>query len=456
MTVRVDSLRDIKRRMLQRPTRIIPLAFLAAIAVSTAMMMLPAARAGPGHAPFLTALFTATSAICTTGLTVKATSDYWSGFGHAVIAVITQIGGFGIMTMAILLTLLASKRLGLHNRLVLQAESAKLGLADTRRVLARVALTMLGCEAAISVIVGGRLWLTYHYPAGRAAWYGVFHAVQAFNNSGFSLFKDGIKDFVGDAWICLPLTFGVIIGSTGFPVLFELRARWRQPTRWSTDTRLTVGGTLVLLTVGFLAMLAIEWTNPKTLGPLGVPDKALAAFVQGTISRSGGLNSLDFGAMRDETGAITVGLMFIGGGSASTAGGIKVTTFFLLAFVIWAELRGEPDVVIGRRRIASTTQRKALTIALLAVGLVMLGTLILLSVTTGLRFYHAAFEATSALSTAGLSTGATPGGLPADGQVVLIILMFVGRVGTIVTASALALKTRQRLYRYPEEQPIVG
>lgn len=173
------------------------------------------------------------------------------------------------------------------------------------------------------------------------------------------------------------------------------------------------------------------------------------------MTRSGGFNSIDLGKLNTETIAVTNGMMFIGGGSASTAGGIKVTTFLLLAFVIWAELRGEPDVVIRRRRIAEETQRQALTIALLGVALVAGGTLALIGLTDDIPFDRALFEVTSAFATVGLSTGIT-GTLPESAQVVLVILMFVGRVGTIAVGAAIALNTRRRHYRYPEERPIVG
>jgi potassium uptake TrkH family protein len=443
------------RQAVQHPARIVPLAFLAAVALGTALMMLPAARAEPGYAPFVTALFTATSAVCVTGLTVVDTPGYWSGFGHVLITVLTHIGGFGIMTMATLLGLLVSRRLGLRGRLMAQAESGGLVTGDVRGVLVRVALTMLVCEAVITVFVGGRFWLGYGYPPGRALWEGFFHAAQAFNNGGFALYPDSLVRFVDDWWICVPLMLGVVAGAIGFPVLFELAREWRKPGCWSTHTRLTVWGFGLLTVVGFVAILAFEWRNPRTLGPLGLSGKLLAALVQDTMTRSGGFNSVDIGAMTTETIAVGNTLMFIGGGSASTAGGIRVTTFFLLAYVIWAELRGEPDVVVGRRRIAEETQRQAVTVALLGVALVASGTLILIGLTDGIPFDRALFEVTSAFATVGLSTGITAT-LPPAAQVVLVILMYVGRVGTIAVGTAIALNTQRRLYRYPEERPLVG
>ncbi|MGN9906069.1 TrkH family potassium uptake protein [Phytohabitans sp. LJ34] len=444
------------RRTLQHPARIVPLAFLCVITIGTVLLMLPVSRAGSGGAPFMTAFFNATSAITTSGMSTVDTATYWSDFGHVMLMVLTQVGGYGIATMATLLGLLVSQRLGLRSRLMARAEtSAGLALGEVRTVLVLAAVVMFASEAVIAAILTARLWLAYDVPLGSALWEGVFNAIQAFNNSGFSLRSDGLFGFAGDWWICVPLTLGVIVGGLGVPVLYEFARELRRPAAWSTHTRITVWGSLVLLVVGFATVLVFEWGNPGTLGPLGVAEKILAAFVQGTIPRSGGYNTVDYSAMDADTTTIVTGLMFIGGGSASTAGGIKVTTFFLLAYVIWTEVRGERDVVVGRRRIAESTQRQATTVALLGVATVASGTLALLALTSGVPLDRALFEVMSAFSTAGITVGLTAQ-LSGSGQLVLILMMFIGRVGPIAVASALALNTRHRQYRYPEERPIVG
>jgi trk system potassium uptake protein TrkH len=443
------------RRPLRHPARVVPLAFLLAITVGTGLLMLPVSHAGPGRAPLVTALFTATSAVCVTGLVVVDTPTYWSDFGQAIILGLIQVGGFGIMTLATLLGLLVSRRVGLRSRLIAQAEMRTLALGDVRTVLRRVAVTMLACEAAVAVVLSIRFWAGYRYPLGSAAWHGVFHAVSAFNNAGFALYSDNLIGFVGDWWICLSIAAAVIVGGIGFPVLFELRREWRSPRSWSTHTRITVLGTAILLGVGFLAILAAEWANPRTLGPLGVPDKILAGFFTGTMPRTAGFQTIDYAGTNQETIGITDVLMFVGGGSAGTAGGIKVTTFFLLGYVIWSEIKGETDVVVGRRRIAEGAQRQALTVALLGIAVVATGTLAFIGITRGVRFDQALFECISAFATVGLSIDLTAT-LPEPAQVLLVIMMYVGRVGTITVASALALSTRRRLYRYPEERPIVG
>ena len=437
------------------PARIVPIAFLGAIAVGTVLMMLPAARAEPGNAPFVTALFTATSAVCVTGLGVVDTPTYWSTFGQVLITILSQIGGFGIITLATLLGLIVSRRLGLSSRLITQQENAGLFGGNLSRVLIRIALVMLVSETLIAVVLTLRFWLHYDYSFGRSVWEAVFHAVQAFNNAGFALYPDSLVRFVDDWWICVPLALGVFAGAIGFPVIFELAREWRTPGKWSTHTRLTVWGSALFSVGGFLMFLSFEWSNPNTLGQFGLATKILAAFTQDVMTRSGGFNSINLGDMNTETIAVTNVLMFIGGGSASTAGGIKLTTFLLLAFVIWAELRGEPDVTIANRRIAEETQRQAVTVALLGVALVSAGTLALITFTDDVAFDRALFEVTSAFATVGLSTGITPS-LPPSAQMVLVVLMYVGRVGTIAVGTAIALNTRRRLYRYPEERPLVG
>jgi potassium uptake TrkH family protein len=443
-----------RRGWLRHPARIVPIAFLGHIVIGTILLLLPIARRGEGGAPFETALFTAVSNGCVTGLAVVDNATYWTPFGHVVLLGLMQVGGFGIMAMASLLGLAVARRLGLQGRLVAQAETHSAALGDVRGVLFRVAAYTLIVEFAVGLVMGLRFWLSYDYPIGKAAWYGLFHGVSTFNSDGTTLFSNGLMSFVTDPWICIPAALAIIAGGIGFPVVYELSRRRLRTKQWSTHTRITVYGTMVLLAIGFIAMLTLEWSNPKTFGPLDVPGKLLAAFFQGTSPRTAGFNTVDYGQMHTETLLVTDWLMFIGGGSAGTAGGIKVTTFVILGYVIWAEVRGERDVTAGRRRIAETTQRQALTVALLSVAFVAFGTMALLML-TDYSLDRVFFEAMSAFTTTGLTTGITPS-LNGAAQAVIIILMYVGRVGTITIASALALSERRAKYRYAEERPIVG
>ena len=443
------------RRLLRKPVRLVPLGFLAVILVGTGLLMLPWATSEERYTPFVTALFTSTSAVSVTGMAVTDTPNYWNGFGLVMITVLTQLGGLGILTGASLVILAVSRQLGLRNRLLVQAETAEFGLGDVRRLLLRIAATVFVTEALMTVVIAARLFLAYDYQPGRALWSAVFHSVQAFNNGGFALYSDGLIAFSRDGWVALPLSIGAIIGGLGFPALFEAVREWRQPARWAVATKLTVWGSVVLTVFGVAYLLVAEWGNPFTIGTFDVPGKLLASFTQIALSRTGGFDVVNVGRLTDESYPMLIGLMFIGGGSASTAGGIKVSTFFLLGFAIWAELRGEPDTTVGRRRVAAASQRQALTVALLSVALVAGGTVGLIGLTSHVSFSAALFEVTSAFSTTGLTVGVS-GQLSPPGQYVLIALMYIGRVGPLTLGSAIALNTRRRLYRYPEEQPIVG
>ncbi len=430
------------------------MAFGAVIFISTALLMLPFARSGTGGAPFITALFTATSAICVTGLITVDTPVYWTAFGQAVILVSIQVGGLGIMALASLVGLVLFRRMGLRTRLTAAQETKSTGIGDVRRVLVGVLKVSLLTEAVIAVLLTGRFFFGYGESPARALYLGVVHAVSAFNNAGFALFSDNLISFASDPWICLPIAVALILGGLGFPVLLELRREFRRPRKWSIHTRLTLATYFGILLIAIVFVTANEWNNPATLGALDEPGRVVAGFFQGVAPRTAGFNSVDYGLMKDSTLLATTVLMFIGGGSAGTAGGIKVTTFIILFFVILAEVRGGRDVNIGDRQIGPRVQRQALTVALLSVGLVMSTTLLLLEITS-LPLRDVVFETVSAFGTVGLSTGITAD-LPVSAQAVLIGLMFVGRLGPITLVSALALREKQLGYTLPEGRPLIG
>ncbi len=446
--------RPAKRPLLRHPAQVVVLAFGTATLVGATLLLLPVSRVDEGGAPVLTAIFTATSAVCVTGLITVDTPTYWSGFGQVVILGLIQVGGLGIMSIASLIGVVLSRRMGLRSRLTAQAETKSLGLGDVRQVVIGVIRTSLLFEAATAVLLTLRFALGYGEPLGRASYLGVFHAVSAFNNAGFALYSDSLTRYVSDPWVCLPVAMAVIAGGLGFPVLLELRRHLASPDGWSLHTRLTLltyGGLLVL---GIVLVTAGEWTNPRTLGALEVPDRFLAGFFQAVMPRTAGFNTLDYGQMDDGTLLGTIVLMFIGGGSAGTAGGIKVTTFALLFFVMWTEVRGEREVDVVDRRIGERVQRQALTVALLALALVIVATLAMLEI-TDLPMRDVLFETVSAFGTVGLSTGITPD-LPGSAQMVLVVLMFVGRLGPVTLVSSLALRDKPRRYSLPEGRPLIG
>lgn len=445
----------IQRGQLTQPTTVLVLAFLTAIVLGTALLMLPAAHhEGLPQTSFLTALFTATSAVCVTGLAVVDTGTYWSMFGQSVILVLFQLGGFGMMTAATLLGFLVNRQMRLSSRLLLQAETHSLAVGDVKSVAALVLAITLLVQSAVAVTLTLQWWIAYDKPLTEAMWLGVFHAVSAFNNAGFSTFSDNVMGFATDPLILTPLMVAITVGGFGFPVLHELILRRGHKARLSMHASLTLWGSVALVVIGTLGIYMFERGRVETLGSLSALDAWLVALFTSVSARTAGFNAMDMANMSIASMALHYFLMFVGGGSAGTAGGVKVTTFCLLLLVVWSEIRGSSDVEYRGRRVAESAQRQALTILVLSSAVIVLAMMALLPMTE-LPYHVVLFEVVSAFATVGLSTGITAQ-LPDAGQLVLILLMFIGRVGVVTLAVALAMNHTRRPYRYPEEKPIVG
>jgi Trk-type K+ transport system membrane component len=407
--------------------------------------------------PLLTAIFTAVSAVCVNGLVIVDTGTYWSAFGQFVIMLAMAAGGLGIMTTASILGLVVSRRLGLTQRLLMASETKVGRLGDIRALVRVVIITSLLCELAIALLLFPRFVFLYRDPIP-AAWHALFYGISAFNNAGFVPTPHGLSRYSGDWLICLPLILGVFIGSLGFPVIlniFSVQKRrlhhWRD---WSLHSKLTVSTSLALLLVGFISFIAFEFNNPATLAGMDHNTQALNALFAAVMPRSGGFATIAPANYTPSTRLVTEMLMFIGGGAAGTAGGIKVTTFAVLLLAIRAEARGDRDIEVFHRRIPPEAIRVAVGVLVIATLLIVAGTLTLLSISNA-TLDEVLFEVQSAFGTVGLTDGLAEGLLP-TGQVVLIILMFTGRIGTMTLAAALALRDRQRQIRYPEERPIIG
>ncbi len=441
-------------RLLRHPSRVVALSFACAIAVGTVLLALPAAKHGAGGVGFLTALFTATSAVCVTGLVTVDLTSTFSVFGQVVVLALVQIGGFGIMTLTSVIALIVARRLGLRTRLLAGVETGGVDPGDLRHLLRGVALFSIVVELVLASILTARFFLQDGTALGSAVWHGVFTSVSAFNNAGFSLWSDSLVGFVDDWSVTLTVAVAIVLGGIGFPVVLELIRSRRAGHVWSLHTKLTLLVTAFLLVVGTAAVLGFEWGNEATLGALSAPDKLLAAFFGGVTPRTAGFNSIDYGEATGETLLVTDILMFIGGGSGSTAGGIKVTTFALIGLMVLSEARGDRHVSVFRRSVSSRAQRQALVVVFVAINAVVLATLGLMA-TSDLLLYQALFESVSAFGTVGLSTGVTDQ-LDAIGQSILIVLMFLGRIGPHTLALALVLRERERLYSYPEERPLIG
>ncbi len=474
--------------------------FAVLCALGTALLMLPPMTAGRGSASPGTALFTAVSASTVTGLSTVDTATYWSIWGKVTILALIQVGGFGIQALGTLWILLLNRRLGTSSRLATQAETGVLTQGEVRRALGLLVTITVTVELGIAVLLGVRLWLTYDMSWAQAAWSGLFHSISAFNNAGFALASDSLTNYEGDLLMLAPISVAIVLGGLGFLVIREIFGRttgerslrlrraappmtaeqvlargrelarrsryrlgafhperfgWANPVPMSLHTRLMLIGTVALTAVGTLGFLLLEWANPATMGLMPWWDKITqAAFSGGITPRTAGFNTLDYAAVAPETRLLTDALMFVGAGSGSTGGGIKVTTLMVLAVAVRAEIRGHRDVNVMDRRIAGSTVRVAIAVAMVSLAAVALCTMALLTL-TDLSLDHALFEVTSALATVGLSANVTPA-LPETGQLLLVILMFLGRVGPLTLASSLTLRSTFRAYRLPEGRPMIG
>lgn len=445
-----------KNYLSTHPAAVLPLAFLATILLGSALLMLPWASASGEGAPWLTALFTATSAVCVTGLVVVDTGTYWSPLGQGLVMALFQVGGFGMMTSATLMGLLIGGNMKLRTRLLLQSETHALSLGDVRSVARMVLAVTVLVEGVVALLLALRFASKLDISWSQALWLGAFHSVSAFNNAGFSTWSDSVMAHVTDGWVLVPLMFAIVVGGLGFPVLTELWAnRRKRNARWSIHTTLTIYGSSALVLLGTLVLWLVERNNPKTLGPLSFVDQWLAAMFTSVSARTAGFNAVDIGALELESLVLHYVLMFIGGGSAGTAGGVKVTTVFLLLLIVWSEIRGRADVELRGRRIGTPVQRQALSILVLSGAAVSLGLLAIIPMAGHLPLDKLLFEVVSAFATVGLSTGITAD-LPSGAQGVIIALMYAGRVGVVTLALALAMNQVPRAYRFPEEKPIVG
>jgi potassium uptake TrkH family protein len=436
----------------RHPAQLVLGAFVTLIALGSILLALPWSFDDGSSPGFEDAVFWSTSATTVTGLGTHDVSEF-SLFGELVLLALIQLGGFGIMTIGSVLALVASRRIGLRQRMLAQAEIGAVDIGDLRSLISAIAKITIVVEAATAVILFVSFAANEDVGVARAAYSGVFHSIAAFNNAGISLYSDSLTQFVGDPLVVFPVSFAFILGGLGFPVILEVIKRIR-PRRWTLHTRITLLMTAVLLAIGPLVVLVFEWSNDATLGPLSFWDKLQAAWFQGTTPRTAGFNTIDIGSMRGATLNVITGLMFIGAGPASTSGGIKVTTFAVIGFAMWSEVRGDPDVNVFRRRLPTTAVRQAMTLALISVGVVFLAG-VSLAAMSRYAFTETLFESASAFGTVGLSTGIT-GTLPTLGQMLLVVIMLAGRVGPVTFVTALALRQRRREYRYPEERPIIG
>lgn len=443
--VRRVSLPSGKRRS-DVSARTLIYSFLFLILTGTVLLWLPVSTASGEFSSAIDAAFTATSAVCVTGLVVVNTAQHWSPFGQAIILILIQLGGFGIMTGVTLLLLGLRRRIGLQQRLIVGQSLGQSLIGGAASLLKRMALFVLFLEVIGAVIFFIRF--STNQSLARAAWMSIFHSISAFNNAGFDLFEGStsMQAYQGDATIVLTTSVLIILGGISFVVLDDIY-RKRKFSKLSLDSKVILVATAELLLTGWAITLLMEFNNPSTLGTLTLPGKLLASFFHSVTARTAGFTTLNVAAMMPFTLLFTMVLMFIGGVTGSTAGGIKVNTFGLLMVTLKSTLRGQQSVGAFRRTIDILQIRRALTIVLLSL-LVLIIAIFLLSLTQKTELLSTLFEAVSAFGTVGLSTGITPV-LSVAGKIIIMTTIFIGRLGPVTLASALIQRQRPGNYHDP-------
>ncbi len=452
------------------PARFALMVFSGLILIWTALLSLPIASRAGTVTPLADALFTAVSAICVTGLSTVNMAEHWSLFGDLVILAGLQIGGVGVLTLASILGLTVTRRLGLRQRLLAASdtnparaakgtsESQAVGLGEMGGLLAAVAISLLVIELGLTLLLAPKLMLA-GYDFWHAVWYGFYLAASAFTNTGFVPMPDGLMPFAADTYLLSVLALGVFLGSIGFPVIFALYRYlagrgWRTHKRLGLHAKLTLATTIAFVILGWLAIASLEADNPSTFGGENFWQTVMRAGYMSVMTRSGGLGIVDPNDMNGSTLLVMDMLMFVGGGSASTAGGIKVTTIAVLFLAAYAEARGYKDVQVFDRSIPNEVVRLAVSIVIWGATIVAAATVALLHMTK-LPLDVVLFEVISAFGTCGLTTGLSESA-PDAGKYVLAATMWAGRVGTVTMAAAIAATNRRRMFRLPEERPIVG
>ncbi len=434
--------------------------FLMLIAVGTILLLLPFSTAtGTWNDPIV-ALFTATSAVCVTGLIVVDTGSYYSPLGQAIILLLIQVGGLGYMTATTVLILILKRRLGLKDRIAVQQSMDTRGLSGTKTLITSIiSMTMIfeltGTFLLIPVF-------SQDYGNAKGLWLAIFHSISAFNNAGFSLFSDSLIQYAQSTWITLVITTLVIFGGLGYQVIMEAFQWFRDRLQghkehmvFSLNFKLVINTTIALLLIGTLAFFAVEFTNPGTIGDFSLVGKLNAAWFQSVVARTAGFNSIDIDSMREASLFFMIALMFIGASPGSTGGGIKTTTISILFVCTRTVLRGYEEVLVYRREIPPSRILKAISVVVGSGMTVVAVTTTLALFNPEFSFLQLFFEAVSAFATVGLSTGITAS-LSTLSKLVIVATMYVGRVGVLLFMAALVGDHSPTLVKYPEEDLLVG
>lgn len=433
------------------PTQVLALGFLGVILLGTVLLMVPLATVDNRGLPWLDAVFTATSAVCVTGLVVVDTGTVLSRFGQLVILVLVQIGGLGFMSLAAIIAVLLGKRITINDRVILKESLNQLSLGGIVRVVRYIVVFTLSIEVVGAVVLAVVFWQTM--PLGEAVYHGVFHAVSAFNNAGFDLFTTSLIPFNTNPVVMICVMLLLTIGGMGVLVWVNALSHGWQVAQWSLHTKIVVWTTSALLVVGSMLVFVFEY-GAGAFVQFSLAEKVLNSVFQSTTARTAGFFSVPLTSLTTATIVVMMILMFIGASPGSTGGGIKTTTFALAMLTVYNVLRGRNEIHVWQRTVTAPLLLKSFAVVFVAISWVMVATLIL-TITESAPFLWLIFEVVSAFATVGLTLGVTPE-LTDVGKFVIIATMYMGRVGPLTLFAALMLRNRTPPYRHAEESVLVG
>ncbi|WP_196594088.1 TrkH family potassium uptake protein [Pectinatus sottacetonis] len=436
------------------PYQILVLSFASVIFIGTLFLMLPISSANGQSLSLINALFTSTSAVCVTGLSVVDTGHYFSYFGQTILIILIQIGGLGVTTITMIIAVIAGRQIRLKNRLLMQESLNLLTFAGVVRLLISIVI-----ETFIIEFIGGTILAVCFYKdfGIKGIYFGYWHSISAFCNAGFDIFGgSGIYTYIHSPIVTLTLCTLIIIGGIGFGTIEELKQRFWYKTRYrlTLHTKVVLSTTAILLLVGTVFIFILEYNNGSTIGALNPLNKIMASFYLAVTPRTAGFTLLNIGSLGNATLFLIIILMFIGGSPGSTAGGIKTTTFAVIFSSILNIMRGREDLVIFQRRLESDLIMKALALFFVSSAFVVTATMYL-CITEHFAFIKILFEVVSAFATVGLSTGITPE-LSNSGKVVLMVIMLIGRVGASTFTLSLALKRKKTRVHHPFGKISIG
>ncbi len=434
------------------PAQILVVGFIIMILIGSILLAMPFSTETGESISYIDALFTATSAVCVTGLAVVDTGSTFNLFGEIVLLVLIQIGGLGFMTFGVLFALLLGKRINLRQRILIQESIKHFSLQGVVKLAQLIFLITIGVQVVGALLLSIR-WIP-EMGFGQGLYYSIFHSISAFNNAGFGLYPDSLMKYVADPIINITITLLLVIGGIGFSVIIDIFNK-RSLRKLSLNTKMVLFTTLALSVIGFVILFILEIRNPLTLNPLDWDGRIWGAYFQSMVTRTAGFNSISIGDMYSTSLFIMIILMFIGASPGSTGGGIKTTTFMVLLASVWSTLKGREKTILFERTITNELIRRSLAIMVLGISTILFVTVILTLTEPTNDLMFILFEVTSAFATVGLSMGLTPD-LTEIGKVLISITMFIGRLGPLTLGFALAYQVRKELYHYPEEKVLIG